>query len=437
MWSGLQRFRNIPRKKVLAGVLILGLIMSVAVFKIVKNKGQAGVPVKIAKVEIKPIQDNVFASGRVRLCAKQEIYNFTGTTVQELNVSPGDRVSKGQVLGLLNADELEDDYNEAKANFIAQEAILNKAIYPREEEVAQKRASCQRAEADYRNAQKNYERKKTLYDQGALSIKELDEAELDMAQKEAEYKIAGEELKMKETGPVGHELTALKAQIEQARYRFEQEENKLNKTVLRAEMDGVVTAVEVALGDYVQPGTRLITIGDTGQLEVTAGVSEADSGKLKTGQKVKVTTAAQPGREYNGILQSVSPGAVAAAKTTERGSQIEVPVIVRINGDTEGLRPGYTVDLSITTVDRDKALVVPYESIVEKEGVKKVFVVENQVAKLKDVATGVDTTLLTEILAGLSEGEKVVVSPGKDLQDGSQVKEVTGTPPVKGGVNVT
>jgi len=420
----------------LAGVLILGLVVSVVVLNMAKNKAQAGIPVKTARVEAKPIQDNVFASGRVRLCAKQELYAFIGTTVQELNVSPGDRVSKGQILGLLNADDIEDDYNEAKANFIAQEANLNKAIYPREEEVAQERANCQRAEADYRNAQKNYERKKLLYNQGALSVKELEEAELDMAQKEAEYKIAGEKLKMKESGPVGHELTALKAQIEQARYRFEQEENKLNKTVLRAEMDGVVTAVEVALGDYVQPGTRLITIGDTGQLEVTAGVSEADSGKLKPGQKVKVTTAAQPGREYSGILQSVSPGAVAV-KTAERGSQIEVPVIVKINGDTEGLRPGYTVDLTITTVDKDRALVVPYESVVEKEGVKKVFVVENQVARLKDVTIGVDTALLTEILSGLSEGETVVESPGKELRDGSRVKEVTSSPPVKGGANAT
>lgn len=427
-----QKLRNIPRKKVLAGVLLLGLVLTVVVLNMVRSKGQAGVPVKTAIAATMPIQDNVFASGRVRLCAKQEIYAFNGTTVQELYVSPGDRVSQGQVLGRLNADELEDDYNEAKANFIAQEANLNKLIYPREEEIAQARASYERAEADYQNAQKNYERQKLLYEQGALSAQELEKAALDLAQKEAARKIAAEELKIKETGPAGHELTALQAQIEQARYRFEQEENKLNKTMLRAEMDGVVTTVEVALGDYVQPGTRLITIGDTGQLEVTAGVNEADSGKLQPGQKVTVTTAAQPGRKYSGILQSVSPGAVTA--NTEQSGQIEVPVIVGIEGDTEGLRPGYTVDLSITTVEKDKALVVPYESVIEKEGVKQVFVVEDQTVRLREVTTGVDTALLTEILAGIAAGEKVVVSPGKELRDGSRVHEVPGTP-APGGVN--
>lgn len=427
MGINLQMLRRISRKKIVAGGLILGLIVFAVALSTAKNKNQ-GIPVKTAIAEFKPIQDNVFASGRVRLRAKQEFYTFTGTTVMELNVEPGDRVSKGQVLGRLNADEIEDDYNEAKASFIATEANLNKAIYPRAEEIAQERANCRRAEAEYINAQKNYERKKLLFEQGAISDKEFDEAELDMSAREAEYNIALEKLKIKESGPVGHELTALNAQIEQARYRLEQEENKLKKTVLRAEMDGVVTAVEVALGDYVQPGTRLITIGDTTQLEVTAGVNEADSGRLSPGQKVKVTTAAQPDREYSGILQSVSPGAVAATMTTDRGGQIEVPVIVRIEGDTEGLRPGYTVDLSITTVESDNSLVAPYESIVEMDGRTKVFVIEDGVAKLKEVTIGVETALFTEILSGLTEGEKVVVSPPQGLMDGGRVAESPGAP---------
>lgn len=431
MGINLRILRKVSRKKIIAGVLILGIIVFAAALSTAKTKNQ-GIPVKTATAEIKPIQDNVFASGRVRLRAKQEFYTFTGTTVMELNVSPGDQVSKGQVLGLLNADELEDDYNEAKASFIATEANLSKALYPREEEVAQERANCRRAEAEYIDAQKNYERKKLLFEQGAISEKEFDDAALDMSVRETAYNIALEKLKIMESGPVGHELTALTAQIEQARYRLEQAENKLNKTVLRAEMDGVVTAVEVALGDYVQPGTRLITIGDTTQLEVTAGVSEADSGKLKPGQKVKVTTAAQPGREYSGILQSVSPGAVAAAQTTDRGSQIEVPVIVNIEGDTEGLRPGYTVDLSITTVESENALVAPYESIVEIEGLNKVFVVEDGAAKLREVTIGVDTTLFTEILSGLSEGETVVVSPPDGLTDGGRVTEAPNVPTAAG-----
>ena len=66
----------------------------------------------------------------------------------------------------------------------------------------------------------------------------------------------------------------------------------------------------------------------------------------------------------------------------------------------------------------------PYESIVEMDGRTKVFVIEDRVAKLKEVTIGVETALFTEILSGLTEGEKVVVSPPQGLMDGGRVAEV-------------
>lgn len=84
-------------------------------------------------------------------------------------------------------------------------------------------------------------------------------------------------------------------------------------------------------------------------------------------------------------------------------------------------------------MDRDSALVAPYEALLENNGVKKVFVVENQVARAREVSTGIDTTLFTEILSGLNEGETVVISPGQNLKDGSPVREVADLPQVKEG----
>jgi len=209
-------------------------------------------------------------------------------------------------------------------------------------------------------------------------------------------------------------------------------ERQLARTTLTAEMDGVVISVEVAEGDHIDPGTRLITIGNTDKVEVTAGVSEADSGRLKTGQPVKVTAAALPDREYAGVLHSVSPGALV--QNSNQGSQIEVPVIVRITGDCEGLRTGYTVDLTITTVDMENALVVPYEAVVEKDGKHKVYVVNNDIAREKTVETGLDSELYTEIKSGLKEGDTVVVSPGDFLIDGARVSVLNNAPAAGGTI---
>ncbi len=418
------------KKKLLAGVLILGLVVLAVWANGVRNNNLAGMPVTTALAEMKPLQDNVFATGRVRLVEKQEFYSYGETTVKEINVNPGDVVHQGQVLGVLDAGDLEDRLSNARSNYAVQQSNLESALNPRPEEIAQLRADFNKAGADYQNAQKKYQRTKQLYEQAAVSAQELETAELELIAGETAYKNAEARLKIKESGPTGPELASLKAQVEQARIQTELAQRQLDRTTLTAEMDGVVIAVEVAAGDHINPGTRLVTIGNTDKVEVTAGVSEADSGRLKTGQPVKVAAAALPDREYTGVLHSVSPGALV--ETGNQGSQIEVPVIVRITGDSTGLRPGYTVDLAITTVDLEKALVVPYEAVVEKDGQRKVYVVENGVAKEKTVETGLDIELYTEIKSGLRKGDMVVVSPGDSLTDGAKVS-VSDKPSPDGG----
>ena len=417
-------------KKLLAGVLILGLVVSVAAVSFIKNRKHEGILVITAIAETKHIQDNVFATGRLRLVEKQEFYSYTETTVRTINISPGDPVHKGQVLGLLDAGDLEDKLSNAKASYAMHQSNLEKALNPRPEELAQDRAGYKKAEADYKNAQKKYERIKQLYEQEAVSAQELETAELELIARETEYINAGARLTIKESGPTGPELASLEAQVEQARIQVELAQRQLDRNTLTAEMDGVVIAVEVAEGDHVKPGTRLITIGNTDKVEVTAGVSEADSGRLSTGQKVKVSAAAIPGSEYAGVLHSVSPGALV--QSGDRGSQIEVPVIVRITGDPAGLRPGYTVDLTINTVDMENTLVVPYEAVVEKDGQGIVYVVENGTANERKVETGLDTELYTEIKSGLKEGETVIVNPGDFITDGAKVSVLHNAPPVGG-----
>lgn len=404
--------------------------MSVVSANVIKNRQPAGIPVNTARAEIKHIQDNVFATGRVRLVEKQEFYSYTETTVRKINVNPGDSVHKGQVLGLLDAGDLEDRLSNAKANYAVQQSNLEKALNPRPEELAQLRADYKKAEADYQNAQKNFERIKLLYEQEAVSARELEDAELELIAKETAYKNAQAKLKIKESGPTGPELASLEAQVEQARIQVELAQRQLDRNTLTAKMDGVVIAVEVAEGDHVSPGTRLITIGNTDKVEVIAGIIEADSGRLKTGQKVKVSAAALPDREYTGVLHSVSPGALV--EKGNQGSQIEVPVVVRITGDSEGLRPGYTVDLTITTVDKKKALVVPYEAVVETDGRRRVYVVENNTARERMVETGLNTELYTEIKSGLKEGDTVILDPGESIQDGTRVSALNNMPAAGG-----
>lgn len=90
------------------------------------------------------------------------------------------------------------------------------------------------------------------------------------------------------------------------------------------------------------------------------------------------------------------------------------------------------MDLIVTTVDIEKALVVPYEAVVEKDGKRVVYVVENDTAREKKVETGLDIGLYTEIRSGLKEGDRVVVSPDELLMDGAKVSVINNQPAAGG-----
>lgn len=101
-----------------------------------------------------------------------------------------------------------------------------------------------------------------------------------------------------------------------------------------------------------------------------------------------------------------------------------MPVKIEIE-DTKGqLRPGYTVDLRIITSAERETLVVPFEAVIDSDDGRQVYVVEGGKAVLRDIKTGLESDLYVEVLKGLSEGEKVILSPDAGLTEGERVKEL-------------
>jgi HlyD family secretion protein len=114
-------------------------------------------------------------------------------------------------------------------------------------------------------------------------------------------------------------------------------------------------------------------------------------------------------------------GLEATSTTKNDTESTDVQVMISLPKTTL-LRPGYNVDLEITTKRDDKAVAVPYEAIIDKKGAPYIFVVHNKVARLKKVVTGISDNLTIQIKKGLNPGDKVVISPPKDLKDGVKVE---------------
>ncbi|MHB8917460.1 MAG: efflux RND transporter periplasmic adaptor subunit, partial [Desulfocucumaceae bacterium] len=323
---------------------------------------------------------------------------------------------------------------EARANLELQEANYAKGLALLSLDAQKFRAEVEKAEAGLSAARTKYERYGALLGEGAVSTQEYEAIALEYQNLEAELKSARASLDAKESGQAAGEVRALEAQVSVARAQYERAGKKNDRVNVKAEMDGVVFTVEVSEGDQTAARTRLITVGNPDRLEIAAAVGEGDSGRLSAGQRVEIKAAAMMDSKYSGKLASVSPGAVT--KPNDRGgSSMEIPVLVNVEGDANGLRPGYTVDVAIVTAEKKMALVVPYEAVVEKEDNRKyVFVLEDKKARLREIKAGLNTELHTQVLSGLQEGDRVIVSPGEQVKDGVEVKEVPGLKAGPGGV---
>ncbi|MFZ5651666.1 MAG: efflux RND transporter periplasmic adaptor subunit [Bacillota bacterium] len=421
MWERLKR-----RKKMLAGAGFIVLVGLAVALNLVKNREGGAVPVQTARAEFRELQDSVFATGRVRLVEKQEVFSEEVAIVKKIFVRPGDRVTRGQLLVSMDDGDAESRLKEARANLDLQEANYAKALAALPLEGQKLGAEVDRAEAGLSAARAKYQRYQSLFQIGAASAQELEEARLGCQNREADLKSARASFDARASDPVRqNEIKGLEAQVTSARAQYEKAQKQYGRTNVRAEMDGMVFSVEVSEGDQTVSRTRILTLGNPDRLEVTASISEGDSGRLVVGQRAEVKAAALPGSKYRGTLTMVAPGAVI--RNNERGGfSIEIPVHVRVEGDAAGLRPGYTADVSIITVEKRTALAVPYESVVEKDGKKYVLVIENGRAKETKIKTGLNTEIYTEVLEGLGEGDKVIVNPGDKVMDGTAVKELPG-----------
>ena len=410
------------KKKLWIGVGIAVVIGLVVGINILRSGQETGMVAQVFQVKEGKIEEKILASGKVEVVKKEDINARTNAMVQEVLVNGGDRVKRGQVLVKLDTDQLTRDLKREEANLAVQKASLAKTkATARPQEVEQDKAALKRAEVVFSTTKTKYQRTQVLFQEGAISQEELESAYKEYIAAETEYRSAQQRLSLRLAGETGETIRAQEAMVKQAEVSANLAREQLAGAAVKASMDGVVLALEVEKGQYVNTGTPLATIGDLGRLQVEADINESDSGQLVLGQPVKITSSAVPGEEFAGEISQV--GAAAVTKVKSGGEQTEVPVTVSVTRFDAKLKPGYTVDLTITTASKSKALFVPYEAVIEKNKIKEVFVVEKGKAKKRQVQTGIGNELYLTVEKGLRRGDKVVVNPSEKLKDGSVVKE--------------
>lgn len=188
---------------------------------------------------------------------------------------------------------------------------------------------------------------------------------------------------------------------------------RLKKTIIRAPFSGTVGLRRVSVGDYLQPGQDIVNLEDLSTLHVDFKVPEVWLSHLFVNQKLIVATDAFPDATFTGLVTAIDPRIDSVNRTVSVRAAVPNP---------EGkLRPGLFATVRLTVGHDSHALLIPEEAVFLQRDKVAVYRVEDQTARLTEIAVGTRERGMVQVRTGLKEGDQVVRTGTHKLHDGLRV----------------
>lgn len=197
-------------------------------------------------------------------------------------------------------------------------------------------------------------------------------------------------------------------------------------SAVRAPIAGIVSSRNVQPGDQMDAGQSAFRITDTSRLVARLPIPQIELHKFKVGSAVSVTTDAAPSERFTATIARLSP-TIDSTTGTFRAT-------LYIDNSANRLAPGMLGRFAVAFDRHSDALVVPTDALVREDNATVVYVVDNGTALRKTVTTGIEANGHTEITAGLSVDDQVILSGQSRLREGSRVlaKRAISATPVTG-----
>lgn len=344
-----------------------------------------------------PLQVVLEGEGVTRVNQRYVISAPVSGSLVRITLQEGDRVRKGSSAASILPSSLDArDFREASARAGSGRAGLAEAI-----------AKEKGLLLDLEQAKRRAGRYKNLYGEGAVS-------------KES-YEIA-----RKEAGVLQKEAEAARSGVAAARYGYEALESRVDSRLMSkavhalSPVDGKILRVHEKSERVVNAGTPLLDIGDPSSLEIVIDLLSSDAVRVRPGCRVIVTDWGGPS-DVDAFVKTVEPAAftkISALGIEEK----RVNIIAAMKHYEPLMGDNFRVQAKIVLEEKASVLQVPVSSLFRGKSAWEVFVIEKGRAVRRPVVTGMRGIWRAEITRGLSSGDRVVVHPTNDLQDGMRVK---------------
>lgn len=388
---------KLTKKKKIILVAAIAVVVTAGV-KLALGSGEpAGEMVSTALAEKQDLQETLRLKAVLEGTESTEVVSRLHYEVKELLVKEGDRVKKGQLLAVLDSTDLSQEMSLKKGSL----TLLQK----------QQAETLRDRQVEYNNAKKAYDDTKALFDIGAASKAELDDAKEKLDAIPAENGKAVLSAVEKQTLANTNQEISIQA-------------STMDDCQIRSMIDGTVTRVNTKVGrfaDETEDDKPMFVIENVDTLQMKVMVSENDIAKVSVGQKVDITADILNGESVAGEVIRISPtGELKDGTTSER----VIPVYISVKEKNDKLIAGITAKATIHIAEAKQALTVPYEAISELEdGSTVVYVVNgDNTIRIVPVELGLETDLYVEIKGGeLKEGQTIVLNPSPALTEGMAV----------------
>lgn len=406
--------RNGRKKKVAAAVVIF-LAAGFFMTRFLGSR-ETRIPSVMTVTPVKKtIQNRLSVSGPVSGTDSVDVVSNLHSEILEISVKEGDRVSKGQVLAVLDDEDLKKEVTIAKNDY----DLAVSTYAEREKEAGSGYA---RAVQELKSAQAAFDRNKVLYDSGDIPLVELEASE--NALNDAKRQKSAFTLK---DGKAAAD-ESYRLQVEKARFDYEKMQEKLSDTEIKSPIDGTVVRVNTKVGrfaDKTEDAEPLFVIENLDVLEMEIKVSEYSIGKVKIGQHADISAAILNGDTVSGQVVSISPtGEEKGGGSTER----VIPTRIRITDRDTKLIAGITAKAQIILEEEKDALTVPVSAVWERDGDTTLMTVRDGTVHLIPVKIGVESDVEVQVIPEngelLDEMTAVIASPGEMYTEGMEVVPV-------------
>lgn len=385
------------KKPVILVVLTLAIIALCAQAFMGSNPGSISVDrasLQIATVNLSRLVRDVAASGRIVAANAPKVYSPERGYV-DLQVKAGDKVSKGDIIALVDSPELNNELKQQQSVLARLDGELQRKHLEARRQKLSLTKTLDLAQVELNAADRENRRAKLSIEKNLISQIDLEKAVDDLARAKLSYKHAQQEVELaKDT--LAFELKAAERDLARQQLIVDDLNRQVRNLTIKASVNGIVGNLLVQQKEAVTQSQPLMTLVDLSNFEAQLQVPESYANELGLGMEVELTLGA---KKVTGLLSAISP------EVNNR----EVTTRVRFDEELKGIRQNQRLTARILLENRDDVLQIKRGAFMQQGGTQAYKVI-GDTAQLVKITTGASSINAIELLQGVSPGDQLIIS---------------------------